>query len=66
MQCGDAELNELIGLIRQAKKPMIYCGGGIISGDAHAELLEFAERTQIPVATTLMGVGCFPETHGFR
>ncbi len=42
---------------------MIYCGGGIISGEASAELLEFAERTQIPVATTLMGIGCFPETH---
>ncbi len=63
IRVGDAELNELIGLIRQAKKPMLYVGGGIISGEAHAELLEFAERTQIPVATTLMGVGCFPETH---
>src|SRR6187549_240230 len=47
---GDAELNELIGLIRQSKKPMLYVGGGIISGEAHKELLEFAERTQIPVA----------------
>ena len=63
VRVGDAELNELIGLIRGAKKPMLYVGGGIISGEAHAELLEFAERTQIPVATTLMGVGCFPETH---
>ena len=63
VRVGDAELNELIGLIRQSKKPMLYVGGGIISGEAHAELLEFAERTQIPVATTLMGVGCFPETH---
>ncbi len=48
---------------RMAKKPMIYCGGGIISGDACEELLEFAERTQIHVTTTLMGIGCFPETH---
>jgi acetolactate synthase-1/2/3 large subunit len=63
VRCGDAELNELIGMIRQAKKPMIYCGGGIISGDASAELREFAERTQIHVASTLMGIGCFPETH---
>ena len=60
---GEAELNELIGLIRQAKKPMLYVGGGILSGEAHQELLEFAERTQMHVATTLMGVGCFPETH---
>jgi acetolactate synthase-1/2/3 large subunit len=63
IRVGDAELNELIGLIRQSQKPMLYVGGGIISGEAHAELLEFAERTQIPVTTTLMGVGCFPETH---
>jgi acetolactate synthase-1/2/3 large subunit len=59
----DLPLNELVGLIEHAKAPMIYCGGGIISGDASAELLEFVERTQIPVATTLMGIGCFPETH---
>ena len=63
IRVGDAELNELIGLIRQAKRPVMYVGGGIISGEAHAELLEFAERAQIPVATTLMGVGGFPETH---
>ena len=63
IRVGDAELNELIGLIRQAKRPVMYVGGGIISAEAHAELLEFAERAQIPVATTLMGVGGFPETH---
>jgi acetolactate synthase-1/2/3 large subunit len=62
-KADDVALNELIGLIEAAKEPMIYCGGGIISGDASAELLEFAERTQIPVATTLMGIGGFPENH---
>jgi len=56
-------LNELVALIRMAQRPMIYCGGGIISGEASEELLEFAERTQIPVATTVMGIGCFPESH---
>ena len=59
----DVALNEVMGLIKQAKAPMIYCGGGIISGEASGELLEFVERTGIPVATTLMGIGCFPETH---
>jgi acetolactate synthase-1/2/3 large subunit len=59
----DVALNEVMGLIKQAKAPMIYCGGGIISGEASAGLLEFVERTGIPVATTLMGIGCFPETH---
>jgi acetolactate synthase-1/2/3 large subunit len=62
-KADDVALNEMIGLINNAKQPMIYCGGGIITGEAHRELLEFVERTQIPVATTLMGIGCFPETH---
>jgi len=62
-KADDAALHEIVGMLEHAKKPMIYCGGGVISGDASAELLEFAERTRIPVATTLMGIGCFPETH---
>ena len=62
-KADDVALHEIIGMLEHAKKPMIYCGGGVISGDASAELLEFAERTRIPVATTLMGIGCFPETH---
>jgi acetolactate synthase-1/2/3 large subunit len=59
----DVALNEVVGLIGQSKKPMLYVGGGVISSNAAVELLEFVERTQIPVATTLMGIGCFPETH---
>lgn len=62
-QADDLALQEMLGLIASAKRPMIYCGGGVISAEASRELLEFAERTQIPVATTLMGIGCFPETH---
>jgi acetolactate synthase-1/2/3 large subunit len=62
-RADDDVLNELVALIRMAKRPMIYCGGGIISGNASPELLEFAERTQIPVAMTLMGIGCFPAAH---
>ncbi len=62
-KADDVELNELMGLIRRHHRPMIYCGGGVISANASAELLEFAERAQIPVATTLMGIGCFPENH---
>ena len=62
-KADDVALQELLGLIKTAKAPMIYCGGGVISGDAAKEMIEFAERTQIPVATTLMGIGCFPETH---
>ena len=64
-KADDAVLQEILGMIGHARKPMIYCGGGVISGGASAELMEFAERTQIPVATTLMGIGGFPETHPF-
>jgi acetolactate synthase-1/2/3 large subunit len=62
-KAGDLELNELLGLIEKAEKPVLYVGGGIISSGASKELLEFAELTNIPVTTTLMGIGCFPETH---
>src|SRR6202042_2715501 len=41
----------------------LYCGGGIISSGAAEELKKFAEATNIPVTTTIMGIGGFPETH---
>ncbi|MBN8247285.1 MAG: biosynthetic-type acetolactate synthase large subunit [Verrucomicrobia bacterium] len=63
VQAGDLELNEIIGLIEKAERPVLYCGGGIITAGAAAALREFAEKTQIPVTTTLMGIGGFPETH---
>lgn len=50
-------------LINESKKPVIYAGGGIILSGAHEELKELAEKTQIPVTTTLLGLGGFPETH---
>ena len=62
-RASDDDLLEMVRLIKQSDNPMIYCGGGIISSGAAPELLEFVERTQIPVATTLMGIGSFPETH---
>ena len=59
----DETLKHLLTLITEAKKPVIYAGGGIISAEASKELKAFAEKTNIPVATTLMGVGAFPETN---
>jgi len=59
----DEKLARLAALIAKSERPLIYCGGGIISSGAHNELLEFAEKNQIPVTTTLMGCGGFPETH---
>jgi acetolactate synthase-1/2/3 large subunit len=62
-KADDLALNEVLGLIEKAEKPVLYVGGGIISSGASKELLEFAELTNIPVTTTLMGIGCFPEKH---
>jgi len=62
-QANDLELNEIIGLIEKSERPVLYVGGGVISGDASEELRKFVELTQIPVTTTIMGCGAFPETH---
>ena len=48
--------------IQAAKKPVIYAGGGVISANAAKELRELVEKCNIPVTTTLMGKGAFPET----
>ena len=62
-QATDDELKRVLDLIANAKKPVIYAGGGLVSAEAHTDLKTFAEKTNIPVATTLMGIGAFPETH---
>jgi len=49
--------------IQEAKKPIIYAGGGIINSNASPELQELVKKTNIPVTTTLMGLGGFPEDH---
>lgn len=46
-----------------AKKPVLYVGGGVIRSNASKELLQLAELTQIPVVTTLMARGAFPDSH---
>ncbi len=50
-------------LIAQAKSPVIMAGHGIILSGAYAELQAFAEKSGIPVITTLLGLSAFPETH---
>ncbi len=59
----ELQVNEIAGLIEKSERPVIYAGGGVISSGAHRELLEFAEKTNIPVALTLMGLGAFPQNH---
>ena len=62
-RADEVALNEIIGLIEKSERPVLYCGGGIITSGAAGELTKFAEATRIPVTTTIMGVGGFPETH---
>lgn len=50
-------------MIRNAKRPMIYAGGGIISADASEEFKAFAELIDAPVCCSLMGLGCIPASH---
>ncbi|MFQ5829142.1 MAG: biosynthetic-type acetolactate synthase large subunit [Candidatus Methylomirabilia bacterium] len=57
------QIKRVTRAILQAKRPVLYVGGGVISSDAHEELLKLAELTQTPVTTTLMGLGAFPSEH---
>ena len=50
-------------MIKTANRPIIYAGGGIVTSGGSQALREFAVKTNIPVAQTLMGLGAFPETH---
>ncbi|MDA3901610.1 MAG: biosynthetic-type acetolactate synthase large subunit [Spirochaetes bacterium] len=56
------QIKKAAKMISEAKKPVIYSGGGVILGNASKELTEFAKKTGIPVTTTLLGLGAFPET----
>ncbi|MBW1993805.1 MAG: biosynthetic-type acetolactate synthase large subunit, partial [Deltaproteobacteria bacterium] len=56
------QLYKVIKLIKEAQKPIIFAGGGVILSKASKELTELARKTQIPVTTSLMGLGAFPGT----
>jgi acetolactate synthase-1/2/3 large subunit len=58
-----AELLRVLEMVRASKKPIIYAGGGVIASAAAPHLKAFAERTGIPVALTLLGLGGFPSEH---
>jgi acetolactate synthase I/II/III large subunit len=60
-RADDLVLNEIIGLIEKSERPVLYIGGGIISSGASEELRKFARATEIPVTSTVMGCGAFPE-----
>jgi len=57
------QLAEAAQAIAAAQQPILYVGGGVLNGEATTELLELAEAGSLPVVTTLMAKGSFPETH---
>ncbi len=58
------QIVQAISLMRQARQPLLYVGGGAIASGAHEEILQLAEYFNFPVTTTLMGKGSFDEHHG--
>jgi len=57
------QVAEAVKMILRAKRPVLYVGGGVIKADAHRELFELATIGRLPVVTTLMARGAFPDSH---
>ena len=62
-QAPTEQIKQLAAAIKLAKRPMLYCGGGIISAGASELLRELVQKTGIPVTMTVMGLGAFPRRH---
>jgi acetolactate synthase I/II/III large subunit len=54
------QIRQIAAAIRHSKRPVIYCGGGVVNGEASAELRALIEATGIPVTMTVMGLGLYP------
>ena len=63
VQGHPAQIKKAAKLINEAKRPIIFAGRGGMISEACADLKQLAETAQIPVVTTLLGIGCFPESH---
>ena len=59
----EVAVDAAVELIAQSERPVLYVGGGTLKSNASAELLAFANRTGMPVVTTLMARGAFPDSH---
>ncbi len=58
-----AQIEKAAKAIMESKRPCLYVGGGAVVSGAHTEILELVEKTGIPITTTVLGLGVFPETH---
>jgi len=63
LQGHPAQIKKAVKLINEAQRPLIIAGRGINISGAYTELRQLAEKAQIPVITTLLGISCFPESH---
>lgn len=63
LQGHPTQIKKAAKVINEAQRPLIIAGRGVIISEAYAELKQLAETAQIPVVTTLLGIGCFPESH---
>lgn len=63
VQGHKGQIKKALTTLLSAKKPVLYIGGGIISSDASQEVLQLAEKLNLPVTSTLMGISAFPSTH---
>ncbi len=59
----DLEAGKFFEMLGEAKRPLIYAGGGVINGNAATSLSEFSQAFGIPIVTTLMGIGAIDTTH---
>lgn len=63
VQPNKLQVDKMLKAIEEAECPVILAGGGVVYADASKELMEFVEKTRIPVTTTLLGLGGFPSSH---
>ncbi|HEV3038726.1 MAG TPA: biosynthetic-type acetolactate synthase large subunit [Candidatus Angelobacter sp.] len=63
VQAGPQQIDRAIARVLASNRPVFYVGGGIIHAGASEELLALAEKLNVPVTPTLMGLGCFPSGH---
>jgi acetolactate synthase-1/2/3 large subunit len=63
LRAESSSIREAVELIQQARKPVILAGHGIVESGAEKEVLAFAEAHQIPIASTLLGLGAIPAAH---
>ncbi|MBK8970567.1 MAG: acetolactate synthase 3 large subunit [Hahellaceae bacterium] len=56
------QIKKAVEMMMRARRPIVYAGGGVVLGQACKELTELVRKTGFPITTTLMGIGCYPQT----